>query len=135
MGQTTFSIGRNEPINIRIRIYSLDGKDSRILSAVLDTGATRTYIPAQILLELDYDLSKAREIDTYTVSGTEKSLIVIASKLTAIQETIEQIEVICSKPEVDIPEHMKRIALLGMSFLSQFDNLNISFSKGILSLT
>ena len=54
---------------------------------------------------------------------------ITVSQLTAIGETIENIDVVCH----DLPEGSIIEGLLGLNFLRHFD-LNISFSTGTIEL-
>ena len=132
MGSIQFT--RGKLIQTRLTVYGVDENVSRDLPVILDTGAARSLIPLQILLDLGYDLSKANEGKALTASGTEPMLIVNVSRLTAIDKTATNIEVACYKEASNIPEHLQSIGLLGFNFLSHFDCLGISFLKEIVNL-
>ena len=120
---------------IPIRIYNVNKSSYQIIPAILDTGATKSFIPPQRLLYLGYDLKNATRQTSRTVNGPITTLSIIVAKMTAIQQSTERIEVTCFEPDAYIPEPFERIGLLGMNFLSRFDNLNISFSTGAVTLT
>ena len=114
---------------IPIRIYDIDKSSYQTIPAILDTGATKSLIPPQRLLYLGYDLKNAIRQTSLTVNGPINILSVTVTKMTAIQQSTEHIEITCFEPNANIPEPFERIGLLGMNFLSRFDNLNICFSK------
>ena len=77
-----------------------------------------------------YNLSNPeREVEIVTGSGIESRKLITLSKLTAIGETLEDINVICH----DLPAKSGVAGLLGLNLLSHFD-VNISFSTGIIEL-
>ena len=120
---------------IPIRIYDVDKSSYQTIPVILDTGATKSLIPPQRLLYLGYDLKNATRQTSHTVNGPITILSIMVTKMTAIQQSTERIEITCFEPDANIPEPFELIGLLGMNFLSRFDNLNISFSKGTINLT
>ena len=96
----------------------------------LDTGASDTSIPTKVASDLGYDLSNPKHLVRLTTgSGTIPSKIITVRKLTAIGETVENIDVLCH----DLPEESTIEGVLGLNFLRHFD-VNILFSTGTIEL-
>ena len=121
--------------HIHIQIYDVNNRNYRSIPAILDTGASKSLIPPQRLLDLGYDLKNATRHTSLTVNGPINVLSLTVTKMTAIKQSVKHIEVTCFEPDTKIPEPFERIGLLGMNFLSRFDNLNISFSRRTIILT
>ncbi len=118
-------------ILISIKAIGIDGNSFRDIEVALDTGATTTSIPIYVASALGYNVSKPKRIEeVVTGSGVEEVPIIEIKELTAIGQTIENIEVMCH----DLPPDAPVEGVLGLNFLMNFD-LNISFSKGIIALT
>ena len=97
---------------------------------LLDTGASITTIPSQVAIDLGYDLSNPKqEVDILASSGIFTAKIITVRKLTAIGETVENIDVLCH----DLPEDSIVEGLLGLNFLQYFD-IKISFSTGTIEI-
>lgn len=124
-----------DPFQIQIQIYDVNNRNYRSIPVFVDTGASISLIPPQRLLDLGYNLTNATQRHLTTASEVVKVLSVTVTKITAIKQSVENIEVTCFEPGADIPEELVSTGLLGMNFLSQFDNLNISFSRRTISLT
>lgn len=104
--------------------------NTRDLIVALDTGSTNTSIPTKIASDLGYDLSNPKQVVLLTTgSGILPAKIITVRKLTAIGETVENIDVVCH----DLPFGSTIDGVLGLNFLSHFD-INISFSTGIIEL-
>ena len=102
----------------------------QILSVGLDTGASITSIPSQAATDLGCDLSKLKqEVDILTSSGIITAKIITVRNLTAIGETVENIDVLCH----DLPEDSIVEGLLGLNFLQHFD-INIFFSTETIEI-
>ncbi len=96
----------------------------------LDTGASDTSIPTKVALDLGYDLSNPKHrVRLTTGSGTVPAKIITVRKLTAIGESVENIDILCH----DLPAESTIDGVLGLNFLRHFD-VNISFSTGIIEL-
>ncbi len=81
-------------------------------------------------IALGYDLLNPKErVQLLTASGTAFAKCIAARSLTAIGETIENIDVLCH----DLPGNSPIKGLLGLNFLRHFD-VNISFSTGTIEL-
>ena len=122
-------------IKIQIQIYDVNKKNYRSIPVVVDTGATESLIPPQRLLDLGYDLTNAPRSTSQTANGLVDVLSITVTKIIAIKQSVEPITVTCLEPNANIPEPLERIGLLGLSFLSKFDNLNISFLRRQITLT
>ena len=117
-------------IILSLKVESINGGNFRDLLVALDTGASDTSIPTKVATDLGYDLSNPKQVVLLTIgSGTVPAKIITVSKLTAIGETVENIDVLCH----DLPEASTIDGVLGLNFLSHFD-LNISFSTGTIEL-
>ncbi len=118
-------------ILIPIKTIGIDGKSFRDFEVALDTGATTTSIPIYVASALGYDISNPnRIVEVVTGSRVEKVPIIEIKALTAIGQTIENIEVMCH----DLPLEAYVEGVLGLNFLLNFD-INISVSKGYIELT
>ena len=118
-------------ILISIKVIGIDGKSFRDIEVALDTGATTTSIPRYIASALGYNISEPKRTESVvTGSGVEEVSIVEIKGLTAIGQTIENIEVMCHDLPADAPVE----GVLGLNFLMNFD-VHISFSKGTIALT
>ena len=100
------------------------------MPVALDTGATITTIPSQVATDLEYYLSKLKQqVEIITGGGTAPAKIITVRNLTAIGETVENIDVLCH----DLPEKSIVEGLLGLNFLQHF-NINISFSTETIEI-
>ena len=117
-------------IPIPIKVMGMDGNSFRDIEVALDTGASTTSIPIYVASALGYSISNPTSIkEVVTGSGIEETPVIEVKALTAIGQTIENIEVIC----LDLPPEIHVEGVLGLNFLLNFD-VNISFSKGIIQL-
>ena len=117
-------------IVLRLEIGSIDGSASGILPVALDTGASNTTVPPELVTALGYDLSKSgHEVSVVTGNGDVPAKCITVRKLTAIGETVENIDVLCH----NLSENSVVGGVLGMNFLEHFD-VNISFSTGTIEL-
>ena len=129
MGRVSFNPS-SESILLRLQVGGVDPATFRNVPVALDTGATITIIPSQVLIALGYDLLNAKErVQLITASGTEFAKRINVERLTVIGETIENIDVLCH----DLPGNSPIKGLLGLNFLRHFD-VNISFSTGTIEL-
>lgn len=100
------------------------------LSVGLDTGASITSIPSQVATDLGYDLSNPKqEVDILTSNGIITAKIITVRNLTAIGETVENIDVLCH----DLPENSIVEGLLDLNFLRHFD-ISIIFSSETIEI-
>jgi len=108
----------------------IDGNSFRDIEVALDTGATTTSIPIYVASALGYSISNPKDRrEVVTGSGIEEVPIIEIKALTAIGQTIENIEVMCH----DLPPDAYVEGVLGLNFLMNFD-VNISFSTGTIEL-
>ena len=129
MGSVSFNPS-GESIVLRLQVGGVDPDTFRNVIVALDTGATITIIPSQVLIALGYDLLNPKErVQLLTASGTAFAKRINVRRLTAIGETIENIDVLCH----DLPGTSPIKGLLGLDFLRHFD-VNISFSTGTIEL-
>ena len=118
-------------ILIPIKVTGIDGNNFRDIEVALDTGATTTSIPIYVVSALGYNVSNPKSIvEVVTGSGVEEAPVIEIKGLTAIGQTIENIEVMCRDLPVEAPVE----GVLGLNFLMNFD-VHISFSKGTIELT
>ena len=117
-------------IVVNMAIEGPDGRELRILPAAFDTGASSTIISWDIAISLGYDPTRVtRRVRIITGSGVEYASVITVQKLTAIGESIANIEILCH----DLPEDSKVDGLLGLNFLRHFD-IDISFSKATVAI-
>lgn len=129
MGHISFGLN-NGLIVLRLTVGGTNVDSFRNVRVALDTGASTTLIPTKIALDLGYDLSSPKEEEEIiTGSGIELMKRITVRKLTAIGETVENIDVLCH----DLPADAIIDGVLGLNFLAHFD-VNISFSTGTLEL-
>ncbi|MDE0086324.1 MAG: retropepsin-like aspartic protease [Candidatus Poribacteria bacterium] len=129
MGHISFN-PIDELIVLRLTVGGINTDDFRNVIVALDTGASNTSIPTKVALDLGYDLSNPKQVVLLTTgSGIVPAKIITARKLTAIGESVENIDVVCH----DLPFGSTIDGVLGLNFLSHFD-IKISFSTGIIEL-
>ncbi len=129
MGHISFNPSQRL-IRLPIKVESINGGNYRDLIVALDTGSSNTSIPTKIASDLGYDLSNPKQVILLTTgSGIVPAKIITARKLTAIGESIENIDVVCH----DLPFGSTIDGVLGLNFLSHFD-IKISFSTGIIEI-
>ena len=115
---------------VRLRVGGITANNFHSLIVGLDTGATITTIPTKVAIALGYDLSKPkRQQQIVTGNGIVAAKIITVSRLTAIGETVENIDVLCH----NLPTSLRVEGLLGLNFLEHFD-LNISFSTRTIEI-
>ena len=127
MGHISFNPAAKS-IFLRLKISSINADATRDILVALDTGASITMIPPEVARDLGYDLSNPNE-HMITASGVVLIKRITVRKLTAIGETVENVDVVCH----DLPEGSVIEGLLGLNFLRHFD-VNISFSTGTIEL-
>ena len=107
---------RFQPISnlivIPIKVMGIDGESFRDVEVALDTGASTTSIPSYVVSALGYNIPNPID-DIITGSGVEKAPIIEIKGLTAIGQTIENIEVVC----LDLPPEIYVEGVLGLNFL------------------
>ena len=129
MGRISFDSTR-QLIALSLEVSGINVDNVQAFSVALDTGASITTIPSQVAIDLGYDLSNPKqEVDILTSSGIFTAKSITVRKLTAIGETVENIDVLCH----DLPEDSIVEGLLGLNFLQYFD-IKISFSTGTIEI-
>lgn len=128
MGCIEFDPTRNL-IFLDLGVVSSDGLWTFYIPVVMDTGATTSILPADILVDLGYDpgapgLPRKRII---TGSGVEYAPSLTVRGLIIGREKLSEIEVLCH----DLPEEAGIDGLLGMNFLKHFD-FTVENSSGLL---
>ena len=127
MGRISFNPAAKS-IFLRLKVGSINTDTTRDILVALDTGASTTMIPPEVAMNLGYDLSNPNE-QMITASGVVPVKHITVRNLTAIGETVENIDVVCH----DLPEGSIIEGLLGLNFLRHFD-VSISFSTGTIEL-
>lgn len=129
MGHISFDSSQ-KLIRLPLKVVDINGNKYRDLIVALDTGSSDTSIPTRIASDLGYDVSNPKQVVLLTTgSGILPANIITVRKLTAIGETVENIDVVCH----DLPFGSTIDGVLGLNFLAHFD-LNISFSTGTIEL-
>ncbi len=129
MGRISFNPSV-ESIVLRLEVGGVDPNTFRNVTVALDTGASITIIPSQVLIALGYDLlNPDGQLQLLTANGITFAKLFNVRRLTAIGETIENIDVLCH----DLPKNSPIKGLLGLNFLRHFD-VNMSFSTGTIEL-
>ena len=94
MGRIHFNLTDNTII-LDVTLFSVTSSDFRNVKLVLDTGATITCLSPDAILGLGYDLSNPKEeLSVFTASGTIQATVITLSQLSAIKETVENIDVV-----------------------------------------
>ena len=94
MGRISFDSTR-QLIALSLEVSSINADSVQAFSVTLDTGASITTIPSQVAIDLGYDLSNPKqEVDILASSGIFTAKIITVRKLTAIGETVENIDVL-----------------------------------------
>ena len=132
MGRVNFNPAENAII-LDVALFSATSSEFRNTRLVFDTGASITSISSDSILGLGYDLSNPKyEQPSITASGIIKSKVITLSKLSAIGEIVEDIDVAVQ----EFPEELTMWdihGLLGLDFLKHFD-VNICFSLGFIDI-
>ena len=116
-------------IILDLGILTVDGSWTFFLPVALDTGATSTILPADVLADLGYDpgqpaLKRNRIV---TGSGIEYASCINVKALIVGGERIDGIDVLCH----DLPSEAAVDGLLGLNFLKEFD-FRVEYSTGTL---
>ena len=127
MGHISFN-PTAKSIFLRLKVGNINADIIRDILVALDTGASTTMIPPEVATDLGYDPSNPNE-RMITASGIVSAKRITVRQLTAIGETVENIDVVCR----DLPEGSIIEGLLGLDFLRHFD-VNISFSTGTIEI-
>ena len=132
MGRVNFNPTANIII-LDVTLFSGTSTDFRNTTLVFDTGASMTTISPDSILGLGYDLSNPKsKKPSITASGTIESKVITLSRLSALGEIVENIDVAIQ----EFPEELTLLnihGLLGLDFLKHFD-VNICFSLGFIDI-
>ena len=86
----------DELIFLRLTVNDINANNFRNVIVALDTGSSNTSILTRIASDLGYDLSNPKQVILLTTgSGIIPAKIITARKLTAIGESVENIDVVC----------------------------------------
>lgn len=117
-------------IQLSMKVEGVDKSDFRDVSVALDTGASVTSIPTKTALDLGYDPYHPKYYkEIITGSQIENVPVIEVKKITAIGQSIENINVLC----YDLPQELRVDGVLGLNFISNF-NINISFARGSIDI-
>ena len=108
----------------------VDGKVSRIVTLILDTGASYTQLPWRILHAIGSDpKAGARVARVVTTSGVEVPSVARVKRLHALGKSVDNLEVLCH----DLPPEARVDGLLGLNFLRNF-NVSLRFKEGVVEI-
>ena len=132
MGRVNFN-PNNSIITLDVALFSVTSSHFRSASLVLDTGASKTAIIPDAILGLGYNIANAKQgPSSITASGIAPSKLITLSKLFAIGETVENIDILIQSFPQELT-NMNIHGLLGLDFLRHFD-VNICFSSGFIDI-
>lgn len=101
-----------------------------ILTLALDTGATRTLISPEIMIEVGYEPSQTRQFSQVTTgSRVERVPLLTLATLITLGREKQQLIVACHS----LPPSAGVDGLLGLDFFREL-NLNIDFRNGLITL-
>jgi predicted aspartyl protease len=118
-------------IVVDLLLEAADSQSSVVIPVALDTGASLTIIPNDIMGQLGYDPANPA-VDRQRIvtgSGIEYAPRTVVRSASAIGQKVAHLEVLCH----DLPPESGVDGLLGLNFLRQF-KLTIRFRKGIIDL-
>jgi aspartyl protease family protein len=108
----------------------VEGNVSRIVTLILDTGASYTQLPWRVLHAIGSDPDpEAGVIKVVTSSGVEVPPLARVKRLHALGQSVDNLEVLCH----DLPPEAKVDGLLGLNFIRHF-NIAIRFRDGIIEI-
>ena len=117
-------------ILLSMKVEGVDKSNFRDVLVALDTGASTTSIPKRTALDLGYDPYHPKDYrEIITGTKVEEIPVIEVQEITAIGQTVENIEVLCH----DLPQDLRVDGVLGLNFISKF-NINISFARGIIDV-
>lgn len=102
-----------------------------ILTLALDTGATRTLISPEIMIEVGYEPSQTRQFSQMTTgSRVERVPLLTLNTLVTLGQEKQNLIVACHS----LPPSAGVDGLLGLDFFRGL-NLSIDFRNGLLTLS
>jgi len=129
MGKITFD--PQSPVIAVDIILEGEGGTKRRIRAALDTGATYTMIPWEIVEALGYKPEISREkVTLITASGVETTPLIEIKRIKFLDQKIDNVQVVCH----DLPPKGYVVGLLGSSFLRHF-KITIDYLNGILEIS
>lgn len=111
-----FPHGRNL-LRVQATVGSIESGDFVRLRLLVDTGASFTILPIQVLEDLGYDIrNPLRRQELFTVQGRIYAPVVSVSWFNCVGQLIENFEIVAH----DIPSTVRLDGILGMDFLCHF---------------
>lgn len=108
----------------------VEGKVTRIVTLILDTGASYTQLPWRILRAIGSDPRPGTGvIRVVTTSGVEVPPLSRVKRIHALGKSVGNLEVLCH----DLPPEARVDGLLGLNFLRHF-NVAIRFKEGVIEI-
>ena len=108
----------------------VEGNVPRIVTLILDTGASYTQLPWRVLHAIGSDPKpNARVVRVVTSSGVEVPLLSKVKRFHALGKSIENLQVLCH----DLPPEARVDGLLGLNFLRRF-NVSLRFKEGFIEV-
>jgi len=115
---------------ILLRAEVIGSRGSRTVPLILDTGASFTMLPYEVVAAIGCDPTKAiRRIEIMTASTIEVVPVVVIPTMAVLGHSIRKLEVICHT----LPSISPAEGLLGLNFLKHLD-LHLNFRSGALEL-
>lgn len=108
--------GRNL-LRVQASVGAIESGDFVRLRLLVDTGASFTILPIQVLEDLGYDIrNPLRRQEIFTGQGRIYAPVVSISWFNCVGQLIENFEIIAH----DIPSPLRLDGILGMDFLCRF---------------
>lgn len=108
----------------------VEGNVPRIVTLILDTGASYTQLPWRVLHAIRSDPGPdASTVRVVTTSGVEVPPLARVKRLSAMGKSVDNLEVLCH----DLPPEARVDGLLGLNFLRHF-NISIRFREGAIEI-
>lgn len=105
-------------------------KGIRLVSMVLDTGASLSSIPFETSLGIGIDPTHSkRRIEIITASGKEILPVVIIPEFSFLGFCLKNVEAVC----LNLPSNTRANALLGLNVLKNFD-VNLKFKSNLMEI-
>ncbi len=123
---------RFDPETSVIDLYvTIEGvKEKRKIKMALDTGASYTMIPWEVVEVLGYETQLSKNSTSLiTASGVEKAPVIKVKSMEVLEKQGKEVPTVVH----DLPERSYVDGLLGLSFLRNFE-VRLDFKKGILEI-
>ncbi|MBI3195109.1 MAG: clan AA aspartic protease [Ignavibacteriae bacterium] len=106
------------------------GDKQRLVTLILDTGASRTLVSRVRLELLGYSVAQSKSSQRIiTASGIVHAQVIMLDNFYCLGKNIQHFEVVA----YDLPPESHVEGLLGMDFLSKFD-FHLSTQRGIITI-